>query len=342
MSSIKDVARLAGVSYTTVSHVINGTRRVSDAARHRVLQAISDCGYVPSTAARSLRGAKARILGVLVPDISNPFCAELVLGLEKAARAAGYSLLLCSTDQDAADFRVQIDSLMARRVDGLVVVAGVFDSPRTAHVLRQAVARSRLPMLLFDHSPLELRCDVLQAHHRNAGRDATRHLLALGHRRIACLSGPAGLTISQERVAGWRDALREVGVQPEPSWLGEGDFHLEGGHRHGLAWLRQGDVTAVFASNDLMALGVLRAAAQLGVAVPGRLSVIGIDGIDLGRYTHPALTTVGSCMRQQGQEAGEMLLQRIQHPEGPAQKRWRSLAVVQRESTGPAFLKVAA
>jgi len=335
MSSIKDVARLAGVSYTTVSHVINGTRRVSDLARQRVLQAISDSGYVPSAAARALRGAKARILGVLVPNISNPFCAELVLGLEQTARAAGYSLLLCSTEPDAADVEIQIDNLMARRVDGLVVVAGVFDRPRTAQVLRHAVARSRLPLLLLDRSPAELRCDTLLAHHREAGREATRHLLALGHRRIACLSGPANLAISQDRVAGWRDALAEAGVQPEPGWLVEGDFSLEAGYRQGLAWLQQGGVTAIFASNDLMALGALRAAAQLGVPVPGRLSVIGIDGIDIGRYTHPALTTLGASLRQVGQEAGEMLLHRIHHPEGPPQKRWRTLGLLLRESTGP-------
>ncbi len=335
MSSIKDVALMAGVSYTTVSHVINGTRRVSDAARQRVLQAISDSGYVPSAAARALRGAKARILGVLVPDISNPFCAELVLGLETTSRAAGYSLLLCSTEPDAADVEAQIDSLMARRVDGLVVVAGVFDRPSTAQVLRRAAVRSRLPLLLLDRSPAELRCDVLLAQHREAGCEATRHLLALGHRRIACLSGPMGLNISQERLAGWRDALAEAGVVPEPGWLAEGDFSLEAGHRQGLAWLQQGDVTAVFASNDLMALGVLRAAAQMGVRVPGQLSVVGIDGIDIGRYTHPALTTVGASLRAVGQEAGEMLLHRIQHPEGPPHRRWRTLALLMRESTGP-------
>jgi len=335
VSSIKDVARLAGVSYTTVSHVINGTRRVSDVARQRVLQAISDSGYVPSAAARSLRGAKARILGALVPDISNPFCAELVLGLEKAARGAGHSLVLCSTEPDGADLGPQIDNLLARRVDGLLVVAGVFDSPRTAQVLRRTGVRNRLPLLLLDHSPADVRCDTLLARHRDAGRDATRHLLVLGHRRIACLSGPHGLAISQERVAGWRDALADAGVVPEPGWLAEGDFSLEAGHRHGLAWLRQGGVTAIFASNDLMALGVLRAAAQAGVPVPGRLSVIGIDGIDMGRYTYPALTTVGASLRQVGQEAGEMLLRRIQHPDSPPQKRWRALAVVARESTGP-------
>jgi LacI family transcriptional regulator len=144
-----------------------------------------------------------------------------------------------------------------------------------------------------------------------------------------------GLIISQERLAGWRDALAEAGVVPEPGWLAEGDFSLEAGHRQGLVWLQQGDVTAVFASNDLMALGVLRAAAQMGVPVPGQLSVVGIDGIDIGRYTHPALTTVGASLRAVGQEAGEMLLHRIQHPEGPVQKRVRALGLMVRESTGP-------
>ncbi len=336
MSSIKDVARLAGVSYTTVSHVINGTRKVSEPARLRVLQAVRDCGYVPSQVARSLRASQTRVLGMLVPDISNPFCAEITLGVEQAAHEAGYAVVLGNTRLSDAEQSRQVERLLTHRVDAVLVLAGVFDHGRLADTLGRQLARQDMPVLLIDHEAEELRADVLQADPFEAGLMATRHLTGLGHRHIACVSGPLGMAISRERVRGWRQALADVGVAAPDDWVFEGDFGIVSGHREGLNCLAQGRFTAILAGNDLMAMGVLRAAAQRGVAVPRDCSVMGIDGIELGQYTQPTLSTVGEPLREVGRQAVRRVLDRIGQPPTAQQRHWRRQpTLMARESTGP-------
>lgn len=336
MNSIKDVARLAGVSYTTVSHVINGTRRVSDAARERVLQAVRDSGYVPSQVARSLRAAQTHVLGVLVPDISNPFCAEILLGVEQAAHEAGYAVVLGNTRLSDAEQTQQVDRLLGRRIDGLLAVAGVFDHGRLAQTIGAQLAGRALPVLLIDHEAEEVCADVLQADSLQAAHMATQHLTDLGHRRIACISGPLEMPISRERVEGWRLALAQVGVQPAADWLFEGDFGLAQGHRLAQACLAQGEFTAILACNDVMALGALRAAHQCGCRVPQDVSIIGIDGIELGAYLQPALTTIGEPLREVGRVAVQRLIERIGLPEQAPLRQWRrALQLIERESTGP-------
>ncbi len=347
MSSIKDVARLAGVSYTTVSHVINSTRRVSDEARQRVLLAVQVSGYVPSQVARSLRASSTQVLGILVPDICNPFCAEITRGFELAAHEAGYGMVLGNTRFSDPGQGLQVERMLSRRVDGLLVVAGVFEHARLADTLRQHIARRDMPVLLIDHEAGDLHADVLVADSFDAAFEATQHLTELGHRRIACLSGPMSLGISAERVRGWRAALAAVGVEPPLDWLFEGAFDLDSGYRLGLACLKpftarggaaDRALTAVLACNDMMAIGVLRAAAELGVTVPERLSVMGIDGVELGQYVQPTLSTVGEPLRRVGEQAARMLLDRIASPAGasaPLQRMQRACHVMARGSTAP-------
>lgn len=337
MSSIKDVARLAGVSYTTVSHVINGTRKVSEPARLRVLQAVRECAYVPSQVARSLRAAHTRVLGMLVPDISNPFCAEITLGVEQAAHEAGYVVVLGNSRLSDAGQSLQVERLLTHRVDAVLVVAGVFDHDRLTNALSRQLARQDLPVLLIDHGAGDLRADVLQADPFEAGLLATRHLTGLGHRRIACVSGPLSLGISQARVRGWRAALAEVAVEAPDDWVFEGDFGIASGHHAGLACLQRGGFSAVLACNDLMAMGVLRAAASSGLQVPADCSVMGMDGIDLGQYTLPSLSTVGEPLREVGRQAVQRVLERIgKKVQGPSRLWRRQPALIVRESTGPA------
>jgi len=337
MSSIKDVARLAGVSYTTVSHVINGTRKVSAAARERVLQAVAECGYVPSEAARSLRGAPSRVLGVLVPDVSDPFCAEITLGAERAAAEAGYSVVLTHTHPGRWAPDGSVNALLGRRIDGLLVVAGLFDHAALLQRLNPDAPRRTLPMVFIDHDPAPVLADSLSANAEAEAHTAVSYLLSLGHRRIACISGPAGMPVSEARVRGWRNALADAAVTPSPEWLVQGDFGVVSGHRAAERLLRAGAdrPTAIFACNDLMAMGVLRAAAQQHIGVPQALSVVGVDGIMLGEYVHPTLTTVGESLPDVGVRAVRSLLQRIQHGgKGPAQRMARQPMLIQRESAG--------
>ena len=330
MSTIKHVAARAGVSFTTVSHVLNGTRRVSDSARERVERAVAEMGYSPSAVARALKMSETGIIGVLVPNITNPFFAELTRGIEDCCRRTDYAVFLCNSDDDPERQSRYLQTLLERRVDGLLLAAAAGD----AAALASRLAAARVPTVVVDRHIAGLAADLVRVDHEAGGRLAVEHLLSLGHRAIACLSGPSGFAVSRARVAGWRSAMASAGIEPAPGWLLEGDFSAAAGHGLARQLLAQGGVTAIFASNDLLAIGALRAAAELGIAVPSALSVIGFDGIDLGGYSYPALTTVGHPIRAMGETAAGVLIERI--AEGPAGCREVVLPpqLLMRESTG--------
>jgi LacI family transcriptional regulator len=306
VSTIKDVALRAGVSFTTVSHVVNGTRRVSDEARLRVEAAMAELGYVRSAVARALKTSETHILGVVVPNITNPFFAELTRGVEDFARRTGYSVFLCNSDDDKQRQIRYIQTLLERRVDGVLLAASGH-----AELEVGPLQGARVPCVVVDRVVKGFMADCVRLDNVQGARLAVEHLLSLGHRQIACISGPSGLPVSQERVAGWRQALMAAGIEPPASWCLEGDFTAASGYAVAQALLAQGEVTAIFASNDLMALGVLRAAAERGLMVPSALSVMGFDGIELGNYTHPALSTVAHSVRAMGEAAASMLMDRI-------------------------------
>lgn len=331
MSTIKHVAARAGVSFTTVSHVLNGTRRVSDSARERVERAVAEMGYVPSAVARALKMSETGIIGVLVPNITNPFFAELTRGIEDCCRRTDYSVFLCNSDDDPERQSRYLQTLLERRVDGLLLAAAAGE----ASALAQRLAATRVPTVVVDRAIPGLAADLVRVDHEAGARLAVQHLLALGHRAIACLSGPSEFAVSRARVAGWREGLAAAGIEAAPGWLLEGDFSAAAGHALARQLLAQREVTAIFASNDLLAIGALRAAAELGLAVPSALSVIGFDGIDLGGYAYPALTTVGHPIRAMGETAAGLLIERI--AEGPAACREVVLPaqLLRRESTGP-------
>jgi LacI family transcriptional regulator len=332
LSTIKHVAARAGVSFTTVSHVLNGTRRVSDSARERVERAISEMGYAPSAVARALKMSETRILGVLVPNITNPFFAELTRGIEDCCRRTDYSVFLCNSDDDPVRQSRYLQTLLERRVDGLLLAAAAGE----ASVLAERLASTHVPTVVVDRVITGLAADLVRVDHQAGARVAVEHLLSLGHRKIACLAGPSMFAVSRARVEGWREAMAAAQIPIDPAWLLEGDFSAAAGHELAHRLLARGGITAIFASNDLLAIGALRAAAELGIPVPSRLSVIGFDGIDLGAYSYPALTTVGHPIRAMGEKAAEVLIERI--GAGPATSREVVLdaRLLMRESTGPA------
>ena len=204
-----------------------------------------------------------------------------------------------------------------------------------ASVLTQRLASSRVPTVVVDRSIPGLVADLVRVDHQAGAELAVAHLLSLGHRAVACISGPSEFAVSRARVAGWRRAMAKKRVRVDDGWLLEGDFSAAAGHGLTRRLLARGDVTAIFASNDLQAIGALRAAAELGVNVPRDLSVIGFDGIELGSYVYPALTTVGYPIREMGETAASVLVDRIAG--GPSDDRDVVLEakLVLRESTGP-------
>jgi LacI family transcriptional regulator len=336
VTTIKDVAARAGVSFTTVSHVLNSTRRVSDQSRQRVERAVVELGYVPSALARALKTSETHVLGVLVPNITNPFFAELTRGVEDAARHAGYSVFLCNCDDEPARQLDYVQSLLARRVDGLLLANSAAEASTVAGTLRQ----TPVPTVVVERAAAGLGADRVRLDNVGGARRAAQHLLDLGHRRIACLAGPLTFEVSRARVAGWREAMAAAGIAPAPGWLIEGPYSPA----QGCAATRQlladhPEITAICAGNDLLGIGALRAAAERGVAVPAQLSVIGFDGIELGGYVHPGLTTVGQDIRSIGERAAAVLIERIRHGTPSHPGLVRELVVtpelILRESTGP-------
>jgi LacI family transcriptional regulator len=332
MSTIKDVAALAGVSYTTVSHVINKTRPVSDKVRTEVEAAIRRLNYVPSAVARSLKQQSTCTIGLLVSNSSNPFFAELAQGIEDICYRAGYTVILCNSADQPERQQTYLRVLLEKRIDGLIICSAGDDLG-----LAENLWEAKMPVIIVDRAVKGVTCDLVQIDHFKGGYLATRHLLECKHKSIGCIAGPETTTVSTDRLNGYRKALAEAGAPFRAEWVIRGDFTAESGYKAARILLKRAEITAVFASNDLMGIGLLRFAAEHGVRVPNQLSVIGFDGIDLGRYIYPALTTVGQSMRRQGEIAAGALLERIRKGgEGRLRKILMNPELTVRESTGPA------
>ena len=313
MATIKDVALKAEVSVTTVSHVVNDTRHVSAKVRERVELAIRELGYVPNAMARSLKSNTTSTLGMLIPNSSNPYFAEIVRIVEDRCFGAGYTLVLCNTDDEPRRQSVYLQVLAERRIDGLIVVS---TGESGDNDLAKQLNGLRVPTVLVDREIANPVCDLVETAHMQGGLLAVRHLLSLGHKRIACIGGPVGVMPSEQRIEGWRMALAEAGAAPgiasTDSLLWRGGFTSQGGYEAMHAILRTEQApSAVFVCNDLMAIGALRAAHESGVRVPDELSIVGFDDIELSAYTSPALTTVAQPKERIGALAVDMLLERV-------------------------------
>ncbi len=331
MATIKDVAQLAQVSFTTVSHVVNGTRFVAEATRERVLSAVERLRYVPSATARTLKTKRSHIIGVIMPSNSNPFFAEVVRGVEDVCYEAGYNLILCNSDDSAEKQRRYVRVLNERKVDGLVVLSLGNDAS-----LSSLLFEAGLPHVFVDRAKGRAEmADVVQVDHEMGGYLAASHLLSLGHRRIGCIAGPKSLPPVRLRLKGYAKALKEAGIDPASCPLREGGFTIEGGYAAMLELLAlRPRSTAVFACNDLMALGGLCAISSMGLSIPGDVSVVGFDDIQLAQYANPPLSTVGQPTMDIGRLAAQMLVDRIAFPEREARRQTLSPQLRCRKSTG--------
>ena len=307
MATIREVAESAGVSYATVSHVINNTRLVSPETRERVLAAMNALNYRPNALARSLRQGKTNTLGLVLPDSANPFFAEISRSIEDEAFKKGYSVFLCNTELDTQRELFYVDVLSKKQVDGIVFVA----AGDQADSLEFLVGRN-MPVVMIDRDVPSVEVDAVLTDNQLGGYLATHHLLELGHRRIACISGPSSITPSAERMIGYRKALEEAGLPYDEKLILRGDYHAQSGMEITHSILKMNPrPTAIFALNDLMALGALRAAAEDGCTVPGDLAVVGYDDLEIARFTNPPLTTIAQPKKEIGVKAIELLVDRI-------------------------------
>jgi len=317
MATIKQVAQVAGVSFTTVSHVLNNTRPVSDEARAAVLAAVEQLHYVPSALARALKCRSTGTIGLIIPNNTNPYFSEVARGIEDSCYAAGYSVILCNSDDDPVKQREYLNVLLTKRCDGLILSALADRDGELLH-------KMKVPAVLLDRAPCDLSLDSVAVDNRAGGLLAARHLLGLGRRRIACIAGPQEVGISNERIDGVRGALQDAGVVFDAALCRHSDFSSAGGYAAALELLAlplDQRPDALFCCNDLMAFGALRAAAELGIAVPGQLAVVGFDDIDLASFVHPPLTSVAQNTRELGHITAACLLARIADPALPRQQR---------------------
>ncbi|HEY8348087.1 MAG TPA: LacI family DNA-binding transcriptional regulator [Symbiobacteriaceae bacterium] len=305
--TIKDVAREAGVGLATVSRVLNNSGPVSPETRERVLAAARALGYVPNLHARSLVSRATGTVGLIIPDITNPFFPAVTRGVEDAASQAGYTVFLCNTDNDPAKEETDVRKLRERCVDGIIFVGSQARRKRLERLLQDGI-----PVVVTDREVPDLDADSVLVDNNWGARAAVRHLIDLGHTRIAHAAGHRQTPTGQDRYAGYCAALEEAGLPVDESLVFWGEFTIESGIQAGQVLLgRSPRPTAVFAGNDLIALGVIRAAREAGLRVPEDLSVVGFDDIPLAALVSPPLTTVRQPAYEMGRLAMTMLLERM-------------------------------
>lgn len=302
---------MAGVSTSTVSHVINKDRFVSDAIREKVESAIKVLNYAPSALARSLKINQTRTIGMLITASTNPFYSELVRGVERSCFERGYSLVLCNTEGDEQRMNRNLETLMQKRVDGLLLLCTETHQPSKEIIQRYP----SIPTVMMDWSPFDGESDLIQDNSLLGGDMATQYLINKGHTHIACITGPLDKTPARLRLEGYRDAMVRAGLAIHEGNEIIGDFEFSGGFEAMQTLLAlKVRPQAVFIGNDAMAVGAYQALYQAGLKVPQDMAVVGYDDIELARYITPPLTTVHQPKDELGELAIDVLIHRITDP----------------------------
>lgn len=330
-ATIREVAEAAGVSVATVSRVVSGSEhRVAGATRSRVLAAVARLRYQPNLVAQGLKNRVTRMIGLIVPDISNPFFPAIARGIEDVANQAGLAVLLCNTYEDLAKERSYLALLRKRMVDGLIFATV---GANTEHL--RMLRRQRMPAVLIARAPGGVDMDAVLVDNRRGEREAVEHLLRLGHRRIAFIGGPAILPVAGERLAGYRDALGAAGIRLDPTLVFDGGFRPEGGAAAVEALLRRRvKFTAIVAANDLMAIGAMEDLHRRGRRLPDDVAVVGFDDITFASLVEPPLTTIAQPKYQMGRLAMERLLELLNGGASRPRRLVLEPRLVVRESCG--------
>ncbi|WP_318436928.1 substrate-binding domain-containing protein [Photobacterium leiognathi] len=313
MATMKDVAKLAGVSTSTVSHVINKTRFVSEEISERVNKAAKELNYyAPSALARSFKVNRTKTIGMLVTTSTNPFFGEVVKGVERSCYQQGYSLILCNTEGDHQRMHESINTLLQKRVDGLILMCATLEGEHFDIFEHYA----DIPVVVMDWGPMQFTSDKIQDNSLRGGYMAAKYLIDAGHSEIGCITGPLDRIQAEMRYNGYLQAMDEAGFSVEPSWVVEADFECEGGYNAFAQLHANGTLpSALVVANDMMAMGVINAANELGIQIPEQLSIIGYDDIHIAKFMSPSLTTIHQPKYRLGQAAVETLLTRLDEPE---------------------------
>lgn len=309
MATMKDIAKLAGVSTSTVSHVINKSRFVSEEISLRVNNAAQQLNYRPSALARSLKINRTKTIGMLVTTSTNPFFGEVVKGVERSCYQQGYNLILCNTEGDNERMRESINTLLQKRVDGLILMCSSLEGERI-DVFEQY---PDIPVVVMDWGPMLFTSDKIQDNSLRGGYLAAKYLIESGHQQIGCITGPLVKHQAQMRYEGYKRALNEAGLDFNANWIIEADFECEGGYEAFNKMFAKGSLpSSIFVCNDMMAMGVINAANEKGIRIPQDLSIIGYDDIHIAKFMSPSLTTIHQPKYRLGKAAVEALLNRLE------------------------------
>lgn len=325
--TVKEIAAAANVSVATVSRALQRPEVVSEATRQHIHEVVKRLGYTPNAQARNLRTARTRLIVALLPDIANPFFSEVIRGIEQVAHESGYSVLLGETQSSLVREQAYADMVAARQADGIITM-----SPRVPAIPIQG----RLPVVNACEYVKDSQICSVYVDNVAAAATAVDYLVTLGHRDIAFIAGPPTSPICVDRELGYQRALQRAGIAINPVLSAIGDFSIEAGERAIELLLSRGQAfSAVFCSNDEMAIGAMRALSSHGLRVPEDVSVVGFDDIRFARYTLPALTTIAQPKNALGREATTMLIELLNDPAVPPRKRVLSADLIVRGSTAP-------
>lgn len=332
MATARDVARRAGVSTSTVSHVLNGTRGVSKELSERVLAACEELSFEPNVVARSLKTNRSLTIGFVVPDV-NAFFTEILLGAEEVAEERGYSVIFCHSRDDPQRERSYLRLLRGRRVDGIILAPYGTGNDDLKHLVE-----SRFPLVLVDRTIPGYSIDVVSVDNEPSAYAAVRHLIDLGHRRIAMVSGDPRMSSTAPRVRGYMQAHLDAGIPIEPSLHVSGSGRTKEGHQAVLK-LMSGPArpSAMFVANNLMTIGAMIAFQELGIAIPGDLAYVGFDDFEWAGLLRPQLTTIAQPTYEIGRTAAQLVIDQIGNdPAKPARRVSLSGRLVVRGSSGAA------
>lgn len=312
MATIYDVARRAEVSPATVSRVVNGHANVDPALAERVREAMRELDYRPNAVARNLRRSRTTLWAVVISDIGNPFFTSLVRGVEDVAQSAGYSVVLCNSDEDPAKEGRYVSVALSEQMAGVIISP----SGRATHINR--LVDSRVPVVVIDRQLRNAQVDTVLVDNEHCAELATGHLLESGYRQIACITGPRRLSTAVQRLQGYQHALAAAGLPLDDNLVRFADFRTGGGYQ-AMSSLLAGTPRpdAVFAGNNLMTVGAVECLVDSGIAMPDEMGVVGFDDVPWATLVRPSLTTVAQPTYELGRAAAELLVDRIATPERP-------------------------
>ena len=332
MPTIQDVAKHAGVGAITVSRVINNSGYISPETRERVERSIAELGYVPNTLARSLRSRRTNTVALIITDITNPFFTTLARGVEDAANRAGYTVIFCNTDESADKEEKYLNVLLQKQVDGLLLVP----TQRSVNTIRQ-IMKHGTPVVLLDRRIPDVDVDTVRCDTLDGTYQLTKYLISLGHRQISMMSGAVGVSTADDRVAGYRKALKEHGIAISDGYIIRGEFTPDSGY-----FMTKQAInlplrpTALIAANNFITIGAMKALQEVGMEVPEDMALAGFDDLPPAIVTFPFFTVVTQPSYEMGTQAMQLLLKRLNDKQQEeCQELILPTQLIVRQSSGP-------